>query len=172
MKDFLPPDLTVKHFKGEGNEYAAEVETFFQSEGEYLPSYVNNGGTQVLKIYQVTTQGIYVVYEEPEYYEETPPSISSLQDDFQKVEVLTLPLEKGKTINGWEIVGTDESLTLPLGTVSDIVVLEKTFEDGSISRNYWAKKLGLVKKEYYYKAEDGTELAVTTELESVEKVTQ
>lgn len=172
IDEYFPNELIVKHFNGEGNEYASEVETIFQREGEFLPTYVNNGGTQLLVIYQLSKEGIYRVYTQEEYYEETPPSIDSLQDRFQKEEVLKIPLEKGRMVNEWEIVGINETINLPYGDLNEIIVLEKTYEDGSKSRQYWAKELGLVKKEYYFNGEDGLELMVTTELEKVEPLTK
>lgn len=172
IADYFPKENIIKHFKGVGNEYASEVETIFQREEEFLPTYVNNGGTQLLVIYQLSNEGIYTVYKQEEYYEETPPSIDKVQGSFQKEEVLISPLEKGRMINDWEIVGINETLSLPYGTLDEIIILEKTYEDGSKSRNYWAKDLGLVKKEYYFKGEDDLELIVTTELEKVERITK
>lgn len=173
IQEYFPPENVIKHFIGEGNEYASEVETTFKREGEFLVSLGNNGGTQVLRVYQLTQDGIHIVYEVPEYYEESPPSVASLQEQFQTQDVLTVPVEKGRKINGWEIVDIAHELTLPIGTLNDVIVLEKTNgNDESMNRHYWAKQYGLVKKEFYYKNEDAFELMVTTELEKVEELPQ
>ncbi|TKC15466.1 hypothetical protein [Robertmurraya kyonggiensis] len=172
IQEYFPPENVIKHFRGEGNEYASEVETIFQREGEFLVSLGNNGGTQVLRVYQLTQNGIHLVYEVPEYYEESPPSVASLQEQFQIQDVLTVPVEKGRMINGWEIVDIAHELTLPIGTLNDVIVLEKTNGNESMNRHYWAKQYGLVKKEFYYKNEDAYELMVTTELEKVEELPQ
>lgn len=172
IQDYYPPELKVKYFKGEGNEFATEVETLFQREGEYLSSFVNNGGTQILKVYQLSEDGIYVVYEQPEYYEENPPNLETIKNNFQQQEILTAPIEEGHEMEGWKIVAVDETISLPIGNLDEILILEKVYEDGSISKNYWAKELGVVKKEYYYKDGEKIELAVTSELERVEELSK
>ncbi|MEQ2527155.1 hypothetical protein WMO40_10620 [Bacillaceae bacterium CLA-AA-H227] len=172
IAEYFPPENVIKHFKGEGNEYASEVETIFQREGEFLSSVVNNGGTQVLRVYQLTQDGIHLVYEQPEYYEESPPSVTSLQAQFQIQDVITAPVEKGRMINGWEIVDVHHELTLPIGKLNDVIVLKRTAGNESLNVHYWAKQYGLVKKEFYYKNEEAFELMVTTELERVEEMPQ
>jgi hypothetical protein len=167
IQDYYPPEMVIKHFKGEGNEYATEVETIFHKEGELLPSFVNNGGTQVLKIYELTSEGLYVVHEEAEFYEDEPPLLEHFQTQYSKQAILMKPLKEEQVINEWRVVATKETLELPIGILEETVVLEKINDNGSVNRHYWSRGYGLVKKEYVH-LEGGVETVVTSELESME----
>jgi hypothetical protein len=164
LKKFFPDDNQVKYFEGEGNEFADEKEIIFELQDNYLPTIVSNGGTSMLKIYKMTDTGIYLVYQQPEYYENRIPDLSTLESQFKEVPILTEPLKPGTMINGWKVIALDQNLLLPIGTVKQAVILEKTDDNGSVSRQYWAPRYGLVKKEFYMKDSMGTETIITTEL--------
>lgn len=169
IDQFLPPENVVKYFKGEGNEFAEEIETVFEKEGAYLPTTVNNGGTIVLNVYEVTGDGLYIVYQLPEFYEELPPKMEQISSEFVREEILRTPLKMGEVINDWEIVGVNESISLPIGPINNVLILEKKDdESGSINRQYWAPEYGIVKKEFYYEEEGRITMSVTTELEKME----
>lgn len=169
IEDYFPPEKVIKYFRGEGNEYATEVETVFAKQGIYLPTIVNNGGTQILRIYKLNDNGIYVVYEQPEYYEDMPPSMESLKKEFTEKEVLTGPLQKGHLINGWKIIDVEKNVTLPIGSFAHVIVLERS-ENSSVNRHYWSTEYGLVMKEFVYTDEDGFQTVVTSELERVDSL--
>lgn len=164
IEAYFPEQNQVKYFKGTGNEFAEEKETVYERQGDYLPTIVSNGGTNMLKIYKLTNQGIFLVYQEPEYYEDDVPPIASLEEHFQEVPVLTDPIKHGVDINGWKITAVNKTILLPIGTVRHVIILELTNEDGSISRQYWAPKFGIVKKEFYFMHSDGSETVITSEL--------
>lgn len=172
IQTYFPPQNVKKYFKGQGNEYATEEETIYTLEGEYFASTVDNGGTRILKIYKLTEEGIFLVYEQPEFYEEEIPSINALKSNLNTEKpILTLPLEKGQTIGEWRVVEVNGNITIPIGELSHVVVLEQIHESGSVTRQFWAPQYGLVKKEFYYE-EAGVETIVTSELERVEKYAQ
>jgi hypothetical protein len=167
IDDYFPKEKHVKYFKGVGNEFATETHTFYEKQDDLLPVIIDNGGTSILKVYQLNEQGIFLVYEQAEYYEDEVPSLQSLQAEFKETSILTKPIKVGKVINGWKIVSVDEELTIQVGTLNKVIVLEKVNQDGSLNREYWAPTYGLVKKEFYMKHEDGNETLVTSELEKV-----
>lgn len=164
LKTYFPAENQIKYFKGTGNEFAEEKETVFEMQGNYLPTIVSNGGTSMLKIYKLTEKGIYLVYQQPEYYEKNVPAVTSLEKDFKEVPILTNPISEGTVINGWKIVSSNKNLLLPIGSIKKAIVLEQENQDGSISRQYWAPKYGLVKKEFYMKDSSGSEMLITSEL--------
>ena len=169
LQRYFPKESTKKYFKGSGNEFASEAETVYTKEEDYLFTTVENGGTRILRIYKLTQNGIYIVFEEPEFYESELPELEALKHRFIEQAVLTNPLEKGRVVNGWEIKEIHSTLSVPFGELTDVVVLEKVHPDsGGMTRQYWAPEWGLVKKEFYYEEEIGEEMLVTTELEKVE----
>lgn len=167
IEAYFPKEKQVKYFKGMGNEFATETHTFYEKQGDLLPVIIDNGGTRILKVYQLNEQGIFLVYEQEEYYEDEVPSLQSLQTESKKMSILVKPIKVGEVINGSEIVSVDEELTVQIGTLNKVIVLETKYEDGSLHREYWAPTYGLVKKEFYMKHEDGNETLVTSELEKV-----
>jgi hypothetical protein len=172
LLDYFPANPIEKQFQGIGNEFAQYSETFYEKEGDYYPTIVDNGGTRLLRIYRVTDKEISMVYEQSEFYEETIPSIASLEAAFQNKPLMTLPLEVGKTNDDWKIVSLSENVTVPFGTFSDVVVLEKTNEDGSINRQYWVEEYGKVKDEYSQKDENGNLFEVKSELDTIKHKTR
>ncbi|RDU34962.1 hypothetical protein DRW41_20295 [Neobacillus piezotolerans] len=165
---YLPSPNQIKMFKGTGNEYAAEVERIFSREGEFFASVTENGGTSVLRIYGLGKEGVSIVYEEPEYYSENPPDIKKFKPAFKPRLVLPSQLRLNQQFEGWTVKDLNAIITVPYGTISKAIILEKIGEDGSIVQNCWAPGLGIVKKSYYIKDTSGSETSVTTELESVE----
>jgi hypothetical protein len=167
LLDFFPNKPLEKQFLGIGNEYAQYNERFYEKVGDYVPAIIDNGGTRLLRIYKVTEKEISIVYEQAEFYEETIPSIDSLEPSFQSKPLLSLPLKVGKNIDGWEIVKINDTITVPFAKFNDVVVLEKTNEDGSINRQYWAKEYGKVKDEYTLEEDNGNIYNVISELQAI-----
>jgi hypothetical protein len=172
LLDFFPNQPIEKQFLGTGNEFAQYTETFYQKEGNYYPAIVDNGGTRMLRIYRVTDKEISIVYEQPEFYQDAIPSIASLEAAFKDKPLLTLPIEIGKTMGEWKIISLTESVTVPFGEFSDVIVLEKTNQDGSINRQYWVEEYGKVKDEYSQKDENGNLFEVKSELDTIKHKTR
>lgn len=172
LLDFFPNQPIEKQFQGIGNEYAQYTETFYKKEGNYIPAIVDNGGTRMLRIYRVTDKEISIVYEQPEFYQETIPPISSLETAFHVKPLLTLPLKIGKMVGEWKIVSLSENVSVPFGDFSDVIVLEKTNQDGSINRQYWVEEYGKVKDEFSQKDENGNLFEVKSELDTIKHKTR
>jgi hypothetical protein len=165
--DYFPTTPLIKSYLGIGNEYAQYTETFFEKQGELIPSIIENGGTRVLRIYKVTENEIAIVYEQSEFYDVTIPSLSSLEDTFQTKPILSNPLEVGNSNREWRIVSVNSTLTVPYQEFKDVLVIEKNNQDGSINRQYWVKDLGKIKDEYVIQEENQEPYKVTSELQTV-----
>jgi hypothetical protein len=172
LMDYFPNKPIEKQFQGIGNEFAQYTETFYENVDDYYPAIVDNGGTRVLRIYRVTDKEISIVYEQPEFYDEAIPSLSSLEAEFQDKPLLTIPLEVGRTIGDWKLVSNSETVTVPFGTFSDVIVLEKMNDDGSFNRQYWVEEYGKVKDEYSQKDENGNLFEVLSELGTIKHKTR
>lgn len=167
LLDFFPKAPMEKHFLGIGNEFAQYKETFYQQEGDYLPSVIDNGGTRTLRIYKVTNQEISIVYEQPEFYDETPPFLSTLEHAFKNEPLLALPLKKGKKIGDWKIVKLNAEVNVPYGQFSNVILIEKINPDGSVNRQYWVENYGKIKDEYFQHDENGDNITISSELQAI-----
>ncbi|WP_043932856.1 hypothetical protein [Bacillus sp. EB01] len=167
---YFPEGNKIKTFKGTGNEFASEVEHVFTKEGKYIATITDNGGTRMLRIYNLGKKGISIVYEEPEYYSEDAPSIENYKAAFKEQLVLPNPIKLKQSFDGWVVKEIDATISVPYGKISKVIVLEKIGTDGSIVENYWAPRLGIVKKTLYLKDSTGNEMSVTTELEKIENL--
>jgi hypothetical protein len=169
---YFPNKPIEKQFQGIGNEFAEYTETFYEKQGNYYPAIVDNGGTRVLRVYKSTDKEISLVYEQPEFYEETIPSITTLESEFQDKVLLSLPLKVGNTMGEWKLVSNTETVTVPFGTFSDVIVLEKINEDSSINRQYWVKEYGKVKDEFSQRDKSGNLFEVKSELDTIKHKTR
>lgn len=165
IEDYFPQENKTYIYRGEGNEFATFKEVFYKKTDSYLTSIVENGGTRLLRIYQLKNNGIYTVYEQPEFYEENVPSFEELKQEFKPTPLLIKPIKSNKTFNNWKIIDTTASLDHPLGQLKNVIILEQVNqEDNTIVRNYWAPGIGKVKQEFISKEHDGEEYRVTSEL--------
>lgn len=168
IEDYYPLENKTYTFKGEGNEFAAYKESFFTKVDNYLPAIIENGGTRIFKVYELAEDGIFVVFEQGEYYEETPPPIDSVKSQFDRTPLLTNPLSVGATFDGWEIIKIDERMVLPIGEVNNVIVVEqKDEENHTVITNYLAPGYGKIKQEFVSTEGDG-EFKVVSEVEKVE----
>lgn len=168
MDEYFPQQNKTYVFHGEGNEYAGFTEVFYQKTDSYLPSIVANGGTRILRIYELTGRGIYLVYEKPEFYDESIPSLAELKKHFHPVPLIIKPLKAGKTFNGWKITHTNAEIELPIGKVNNVIIIEQEDnENHTFVRRYWAPGMGLVKQEFVSAEENTEEISVTSELETI-----
>ncbi|WP_066288573.1 hypothetical protein [Bacillus sp. FJAT-29937] len=168
VEDYFPQENKTYVYRGEGNEYAAFSEFFYQRTDSYLPSIVENGGTRILKIYKLTDEGIYQVYNRPEFYDEEIPPLAELEKEFNPIPLLIKPLQAEKTFNGFTIVQTNAELLLPIGEVKNVVIIEQQDEENkTIVRKYWAPGLGMVKQEFVSSEKNTEEFSVTSELEKI-----
>ncbi|MEH7391881.1 hypothetical protein [Bacillus sp. JJ1474] len=168
IEEYFPQENKTYVYRGEGNEYAAFTEFFYQRTDSYLPSIVENGGTRILKIYKLTDKGIYQVYDRPEFYDEEIPPLAELEKQFNLVPLLIKPLQVEKSFNGFTISHTNAELLLPIGKVKNVVIIEQyDKENETIVRKYWAPGMGMVKQEFVSSEKNTEKFSVTSELEKI-----
>ncbi|HYK73028.1 MAG TPA: hypothetical protein VEV44_07835 [Pseudoneobacillus sp.] len=167
LRVFFPHAPVEKMYLGVGNEFAQYTEKFYENEGPYFPAVMDNGGNRFFRIYKITDNEISLVYEQPDFFEEEIPAPSSLENRFLVQPLLRLPLEVGEKVGQWKIASVTEKLSLPIGDFSDVVVIQKANEDGSIIRQYWAKNYGKIKDEFLLKDDSGNINEVSSELQTM-----
>lgn len=168
IEEYYPQENKTYQYRGEGNEYAAYTEVFYKKTDSYLPSIVDNGGTRLLRIYQLTEKGIYVVYEQPEFYNETIPSFDEMKQYFNPVPLLEKPIKENTSFNGWKIINTNEKMMLFDGEVKNIIIIEQhDQQNNTVVRKYWAPKLGMVKQEFESGEENPEKFSVMSELVNI-----
>lgn len=168
MEDYFFQENKTYSYRGEGNEYSAYTEVFYKRTDSYLPSIVDNGGTRILRIYQLTNKGIYLVYEQPEFYDEQIPSFEEMKKQFNPVPLLEKPIKVNSSFNSWKIINIKENVVLPIGMVKNVIIVEQQdHKNNSIVRKYWAPNTGMVKQEFITTDQNNEEFNVISELETI-----
>ncbi|MFK2825556.1 stalk domain-containing protein [Bacillus sp. B190/17] len=169
--DYMPPQMSVKYFKGTGMEYAEYKETVLSLKNGLLETYDDNEGTRILSILDISQNEIAEVYHEDEVYENGTVNLATLDRYKHRTTLLKNPIEVGREINGQKIIKTNAEIKVPYGTIKNVIVLEEreVYDDGSVRvfRKYWAKRLGLVKSESIHTS-GGSKHVITSELERIE----
>ena len=170
LADYVLPQADTRlTYRGEGNEYAAYTSYTDYTLGDRWQVRKANAGTTLAVVLELK-DGVYSkVYQRGEaYYREDYLRNPSLMDDQAPEVLLKEPLSVG---NSWtladasvrSITALDKAVTVPTGS---LVALEVTtlHPDGSVSRDYYAEGLGLVKSVF-----EAGGSSVSSSLEKVEK---
>jgi len=166
LAQFFLPDQSTAQFKGEGNEYASYSLNTQYINDNYVATYEDNGGTVVQRVYKITDDNISLLAENGEAYEAEIPSIEELES-MPVIDIyLATPLEVGTEFNGWEITSTTDTLQTDLQTFENVIVIEKTEEQGNVTRKYFAKDFGEIKREFIMNANE-EELIVSSTIEKL-----
>jgi len=168
LSDFFMSNGTNANYAGEGNEFASYRSRTQWHNDSTVSIFEENGGTTMLRTYRIEDDAIILIKEQGEFYDEFNPSDEELNTLSPISTYLKLPLEEGTTFNNWEITSVDEEVDTPYQTFTDVIVLEKTEDNGSINRKYIAEKYGEIKREFI-SIEGDQEYIVTSTLESVEE---
>lgn len=163
---FFMQDGAVANYLGEGNEYASYQARTQWHNDDTVSIYEDNGGTTVIRTFRITGDSIDLIKEQGEFYEQFNPTDEELESLPTISTFLRLPLEKGTTFDGWTLVNVEQTLETPYKTFDDVIVLEKTDENGAIQRKYVVEGFGEVKREFLMKEND-SEFIVTSTLETV-----
>ena len=146
ISDYFPIQNDIRYtYEGMGNEFASyEVFADYTSESR-LQQMVNNGGTEIARVYEIKDGKLIRVLSQGEiYYRE-----NMLERDDGAEEVLLMePLEKGTSwvlADGRQrtITGVSTEIKTSAGTYSAIEVVTEGKDDTNI--DYYAKGVGLVK---------------------------
>lgn len=170
LADYVPiPSDTRYTYKGEGNEFAGyTVYTDYTQEDRWQLRKANAGTT--LAVVLELKDGVYSrIYQRGEaYYREDYLRNPALMEAGMAEVLLKEPLAVG---NSWtladasvrSVTSLDKEITTPYGTFAAVEVTTRQ-PDGSVSRDYYAKGLGLVKSVF----EAGGSV-ISSSLEKVEK---
>lgn len=152
VMDYFPYRENKQYFyEGKGNEYAS-----FWSYADYqdknsgrIQLRLDNGGTQTVQVLEGDSNGISVIVNKEEcYYRDNLLKYNSVEDP----EVLLKgPLKKGTewTLSDGRkryISDMEKEITIPIGKYKAIEVT--TEEKEGETRDYYAKELGLILREY------------------------
>ena len=156
LKAYLPlRQGMVFDFDGEGVAFPSlEREVMFVRE-PYFQVLDRMTGTNIVKVYKVSEDEIGLVFEEGEFYSEE--NLLDGMDKESEVEeiILKKPVEPG---NSWEtdnrkreITSVGKTVTVPAGTFYDVVEVKSAplDEEGIVNYYYYAKNIGLVKRESF-----------------------
>lgn len=168
LSDFFMSNGTSANYAGEGNEFAGYRSRTQWHNDSTVSIFEENGGTTMLRTYRIEDDAIVLIKEQGEYYEEFNPTDEELNSLSPISTYLQLPLEEGTTFNNWEIISVNEEVETPYQTFTDVIVVEKTEENGSINRKYIAENYGEIKREFT-SIEGDQEYIVSSTLESVEE---
>ncbi|MEI4768210.1 hypothetical protein WAX74_00870 [Psychrobacillus sp. FJAT-51614] len=162
LSHFFQADQTTAQFKGEGNEYASYTLKTQHPYENYVITYEDNGGTIVQRIYRITEDNIGLLAETAEAYETVKPSLEELES-MQVIDIyLAAPLEVGTHFNEWEIISTSETVETESQTFENVIVVEKTEAQGNITRKFFVKDFGEIKREFIMVSEDEEDITVTS----------
>ncbi|MCG3087977.1 hypothetical protein [Sporosarcina cyprini] len=167
MKDYFLQDGSIAHFLGDGNEYATYTLRTEWLDDHHVNVYEDNGGMEMLRSYRLGDNQITLLQQEPSDAEGVATTLETIRDMQPIGTYLQFPLEKGDTFDKWTVTATDAELDTPLQSFQDVVIIEHTYEDGAVSRVYFAEGFGEIKREYSHKTDDN-EFKVTSVIESIE----
>ena len=163
--DYFPftPNVHMSYL-GAGNEYAG-----FESYVDYINNgaiqiRTNNGGTELAAVYTVEDGALKRVFSKEETYFRVDYTAERSKSEVMLMEPLTVgttwTLESG---NKRTITATDAAVSVPYGTFQ---ALEVTTEyDDSVSKDYYVRELGLVKREFIVTSDPS--YPITSELQAV-----
>lgn len=177
VQAYFPPfgGMTY-YFVGEGMEYAS----FSRRISHVAPGLIqieDLSGTNLAQVVEVTAGELRSIWSEEEFYGNESLFDHDLRENRDSgwatdLIFLQAPLIKG---HAWsderyqrEIVATDQTVTVPLGVIHDVVVVKNTSieTEGSIQYEYYAKNIGLIKREALF-VHDGETFAVVSSLRRI-----
>lgn len=134
-------------YEGWGLEYAEFSRKITFVEDGFLQM-EDLSGTNLAQVVEIKKERIRIIRRQEEFYEKK--SLLKDKEPTMNLVLLEAPLKKGAT---WEddffqreIVAVDEVVTVPLGTFHAVVVVKVVGEHSSFYE-YYAKNMGLIKRE-------------------------
>lgn len=177
LRMYFPPLKGMTYYyAGDGMEFASLSRRITFVTPGYL-QVEDLSGTNLAQVVEYGATGLKVIWSEEEFYETKsllePSNLEERETGSSKNRILLqAPIVKGHTWNdeGFrrEIVATDEVVTVPLGTFYEVVVVKSRSAgtDDFVQYEYYAKNVGLIKRESLY-VQDGETVAVVSSLKSL-----
>ena len=137
-------------YQGTGNEYASFSREVLFTEGNMAQTLEINGGADVTKIYQVTSNAVTEIFKQVE--PSIPVNLLHEKANEQSI-LLKSPLSIGTKWNDgksqWEIVDTAATIKTPAGTFTDCIKVKSASSgDNSVMYQYYAKGVGMVEQDF------------------------
>ena len=177
LRVYLPPlHGMIYYFTGKGMEYAAFSRRITSAAPGFL-QIEDTSGTNLAQVAEYNTDELKVIWSETEFYENRSLLDPSVREGRKGGEPTNLVFLKAPVIKGqkWndasfqrEIVSTDHVVTVPLGTFYEVVVVKSRSlqAEDFVQYEYYAKNMGLIKREALY-VQDGETFAVVSSLNSL-----
>ena len=177
LRMYLPPlQGMAYYFSGEGMEYAAFTRQITFTSPVSLQM-EDLSGTNLAQVVEYSPDELKIIWSEEEFYAQESLLDSASREGRERgstrnLILLKTPVEKG---NSWtderfqrEIVATNATVTLPLGTFYEVVVVKtkRADDDDFVTYEYYAKNIGLIKRESVYLL-DGETYAVVSNLKGL-----
>lgn len=174
LRVYFPPLQGMTYsFSGEGMEYASFTRQITFTSPDFLQM-EDLSGTNLAQVVQYSPDEIKIIWSEEEFYAKESLLDSAYREgrgrgSARDLILLKAPVEKG---NSWtderfqrEIVATNATITIPLGTFYEVVAVKsrRAEDDAFVTYEYYAKNIGLIKRESLYLL-DGETYAVVSNL--------
>lgn len=152
LQDYFPIQADTEYiYEGKGNEYASYTRTidFIDANKNKVQTRTNNGGTETVEVIEIKDGKVEVIYTVHEcYYRDN--FMDKTAEDGKAEILLKEPLVKGTS---WilpdgrkrYISAVDVDIDTPSGKYMAIEVSTKEKNNGGITKDYYAPKVGLVK---------------------------
>lgn len=151
LGDYFPLHKGSKWvYQGTGNEYASFSREVLFTEGNKAQTLEINGGADVTKIYQITSNTVTEIFKQAE--SSAPVNMLHVKSNEQRI-LLKSPLSIGTKWNDGntkiEIVDTAAKVETPAGTFANCIKVKSTFSaDSSVMYQYYAKGVGMVQQDF------------------------
>ncbi|WP_341302891.1 hypothetical protein MHB44_11490 [Lysinibacillus sp. FSL H8-0500] len=167
LLSYFPPDGSVASFQGEGNEFASFTLKTSYLDTQHIAQIEDNGGVTLLKIYRITDTSIDLIYREPVDSNPSMPSAAEVASYPVLETILQKPLQVGMSFQGWTIESTTATVDTGTTVYQDVIQLSRT-EDQMTTTKYFAKDIGLIRKEDTMETEQDEPFVVTSTLQKIE----
>lgn len=153
VNEYLPlGEGNTWSYEGVGNEYAQYIEEVAYLEGNRFQTFVDNGGTIQVNVFEVKDDEIRLIYREAEAYE-----VNNVLNEVPNLDeiVLKTPIKVGTKWEGsesnYEITAVNLDLEVLDRTFKDTIEVTITPKDASLNYviyKYYSRGIGLVKSNF------------------------
>lgn len=146
--DYFPIKTNIEYsYEGLGNEFASYKTHIDYTSKTKIQTHTDNGGTSIIKVYEITNDKITLLFSRPESYYR----YNYLSKNEGSEIILKTPIKVGTT---WvlsdgsirTITNINTNIETDLGSYKTIEVT--TENDGNKTKDYYAKGVGLIKTIY------------------------
>lgn len=150
---YFPAEPGMKWiYSGTGNEYAAFWQQVVRRQGNHVQFAIDNGGTRIGTIYEISSDAIIQTLSQEEWYAED--SLFDKQPN-RKRTLLKSPLRQGASWQDnefhYDVASMNALATTPAGTFTGCIKIRiRTADNAGETFEYYAPEVGLVLREYIH----------------------